>query len=248
LAARASSLCDEPSRSRVAVPPITRGRRGAIGGDRTVTPGARSNHGRRRSVAPVDDDIELLERLRAGDEQAFVTIVARHHDSMLRLASSFVPSQAVAEEVVQDTWLGVVRGIDRFEGRSTLQTWLLRILVNRARSTGMKERRHAPIADTERAVDASRFNETGQWSVPPTPWADQVDERLAADKLKDAIRTALGHLPALQREVVALRDVDGLSTKEVCEVLDITEGNQRVLLHRGRSRLRQALESEFGRA
>ena len=112
----------------------------------------------------------------------------------------------------------------------------------------MKERKHTPIADTERAVDASRFDENGQWSAPPSPWAEQVDDRLTADKLKDAIRAALGHLPALQREVVALRDVDGLSTREVCEVLDITEGNQRVLLHRGRSRLRQALESDFGRA
>jgi RNA polymerase sigma-70 factor, ECF subfamily len=196
----------------------------------------------------VDDDIELLERLRAGDEQAFVTLVARHHESMLRLASSFVPSPAVAEEVVQDTWLGVVRGIDRFEGRSSLQTWLLRILVNRARTAGVKERRHAPIADTERAVSPARFDESGQWSSPPAHWADQADDRIAAGKLKDAIRAALGNLPPLQREVVALRDVDGLSTREVCDVLDITEGNQRVLLHRGRSRLRQALESEFGRA
>lgn len=208
---------------------------------------ARSNHGGRRSVRLVDDDVELLERLRAGDEQALVTLVARHHDSMVRLASSFVPSQAVAEEVVQDTWLGVVRGIDRFEGRSSLQTWLLRILVNRARTAGVKERRHTPL-DPERAVDAARFDESGQWASPPAHWADQADERLAAGTLTDAIRAALGDLPPLQREVVALRDVDGLSTREVCEVLDITEGNQRVLLHRGRSRQRQALESEFGRA
>jgi RNA polymerase sigma-70 factor, ECF subfamily len=213
-----------------------------------VPPTARSHRGRRRSVSIVDGDVELLERLRAGDEQAFVMLVARHHDSMLRLASSFVPSTAVAEEVVQDTWLGVVRGIDRFEGRSSLQTWLLRILVNRARTAGVKERRHTPIGDAERAVDASRFDETGQWSSPPAHWVEQADERLVAGTLKDTIRAALGNLPPLQREVVALRDVDGLTTREVCEVLDITEGNQRVLLHRGRSRLRQALESEFGRA
>ena len=213
-----------------------------------MPPTARSHRGRRRSVKVVEDDVELLARLRAGDEHAFVTLVARHHDSMLRLASSFVPSQAVAEEVVQDTWLGVVRGIDRFEGRSSLQTWLLRILVNRARTAGVKERRHTPIGDAEQAVDATRFDKTGQWSSPPAPWVDEADERLAAGTLTATIRDALGNLPPLQREVVALRDVDGLSTREVCDVLDITEGNQRVLLHRGRSRLRQALESEFGRA
>ena len=213
-----------------------------------MSPTARSHNERRRSVSVVDPDVELLERLRAGDEQAFVTLVARHHDSMLRLASSFVPSTAIAEEVVQDTWLGVVRGIDRFEGRSSLQTWLLRILVNRARTAGVKERRHTPIGDAERAVDASRFDETGRWSSPPAHWIEQADERLEAATLKDTIRAALGDLPPLQREVVGLRDVDGLTTREVCEVLDITEGNQRVLLHRGRSRLRQALESELGRA
>jgi RNA polymerase sigma-70 factor, ECF subfamily len=229
------------------VAPIARGHRGATGGELTVPPTARSHSGRRRSVSVVDPDVELLERLRAGDERAFVVLVARHHDSMLRLASSFVPSTAVAEEVVQDTWLGVVRGIDRFEGRSTLQTWLLRILVNRARTAGVKERRHTPIGDAERAVDASRFDGTGQWSSPPAHWVEQADERLVAGTLKDTIRAALGDLPPLQREVVALRDVDGLTTREVCDVLDISEGNQRVLLHRGRSRLRQALESEFGR-
>jgi RNA polymerase sigma-70 factor, ECF subfamily len=167
---------------------------------------------------------------------------------MLRLAASFVPSPAVAEEVVQDTWLGVVRGIDRFEGSASLKTWLLRILVNRARTAGVKERRQTPGRDTERAVDPSRFDASGQWSAPPVPWVEQADERLEAEKLRHSIQSALYDLPVLQREVVALRDVDGLTSREVCDVLDITEGNQRVLLHRGRSRLRQALETEFGRA
>jgi RNA polymerase sigma-70 factor, ECF subfamily len=196
----------------------------------------------------VDDDLALLHRLRAGDEKAFVILVRRHHDAMLRLASSFVPSLAVAEEVVQDTWLGVLRGLGGFEGRSSFRTWLFRILVNRARTAGTRERRTVAIGDAGPAVDQSRFNETGQWRSPPEHWVDDADDRLHAGKLADRIRSAISDLPDRQREVVTLRDVDGLSSGEVCQVLDITEGNQRVLLHRGRSRVRQVLETEFGRA
>lgn len=191
----------------------------------------------------MDEEVRLLERLRAGDEDAFVTLVTRHHDSMLRLASSYVPSRAAAEEVVQETWLGVVKGIDRFEGRSSLRTWLLRILVNRARTTGARERRLVPVGDVEPAVDPARFGPDGMWASPPVPWAEEVEERLDAAGLAGTLRTAFSLLPPRQREVVALRDVDGLTSREVCEVLDISEGHQRVLLHRGRSRLRQALES-----
>jgi RNA polymerase sigma-70 factor (ECF subfamily) len=194
----------------------------------------------------MDEEVRLLERLRAGDEDAFVTLVTRHHDSMLRLASSYVPTRAAAEEVVQDTWLGVVKGIDRFEGRSSLRTWLLRILVNRARTTGTRERRLVPIGDVEPAVDPSRFGPDGRWATPPAPWAEEVEDRLDAAELAGTLRSAFSLLPPRQREVVALRDVDGLTSREVCEVLDISEGHQRVLLHRGRSRLRQALESAGG--
>lgn len=191
--------------------------------------------------------MKLLEQLRAGDEGAFVALVARHQDSMLRLASTFVPTRAVAEEVVQETWLGVVRGIDRFEGRSSLQTWLLRILVNRARSAGTKERRTFPIAEIGPTVASSRFDEHGGWASPPAPWAEDIEDRIDAAGLAGALRAALAALPPMQRQVVALRDVDGLDSREVCSVLDITAGNQRVLLHRGRSGLRRALETAQGR-
>ncbi len=202
---------------------------------------------RSRSGA-VDADVQLLERLRLGDEQAFVTLVATHNDSMLRLARTFVPSNAVAEEVVQDTWLGMLRGIDRFEGRSSLRTWLLAILVNRARTAGSREARTTPIGDPEQlvpAVDASRFDVSGAWSTPPEPWTEAVENRIGATSLRTEILAALGQMPARQRAVVMLRDVDGLRTDEVCEVLGLTAANERVLLHRGRSRLRQALESKI---
>jgi RNA polymerase sigma-70 factor (ECF subfamily) len=188
------------------------------------------------------DEGELLERLRAGDEAAFMALVERHQSSMIRLARSFVGSAAVAEEVVQDTWLGVLRGIDKFAGRSSFRTWLLKILVNRARTTGAREGRSVAIGDAGPAVDAGRFDATGAWAAPPEHWVQDTDDRLEAEQLADTIRVALEELPGRQREVLLLRDVDGLTSEEVCDVLDISEGNQRVLLHRGRSRLRQALE------
>jgi len=200
------------------------------------------------NLPAVDDDMELIQRLRAGDEQAFVVLVRRYHESMIGLASSFVPSRAVAEEVVQDTWMGVVRGIGNFEGRSSLRTWLFRILVNRARTAGTRERRSVAIGDAEPAVDPSRFDEAGAWLSPPEQWIEEADDRLRSGKLAGRIRSAIEELPARQREVVTLRDVEGLSSDEVCHVLEITDGNQRVLLHRGRSRVRQVLETEFGRA
>jgi RNA polymerase sigma-70 factor (ECF subfamily) len=195
-----------------------------------------------RPRTPVEDEVSLVVRLRAGDEDAFVTLVGRHHDSMLRLARTFVNSDAVAEEVVQETWLGVLRGIDRFEGRSALRTWLLTILVNRARSTGAREARTVPAGDPEPAVDASRFDLGGFWSSPPEHWADAAVERLSAGTLRGVIREVLLEMPERQRAVVMLRDVDGLRSDEVCDVLELTSANERVLLHRGRSRLRQALE------
>ena len=196
----------------------------------------------------MDDETELVDRLRAGDEKAFVILVNRHHEAMLHLACSFVPNLAVAEEVVQDTWLGVLRGLGGFEGRSSFRTWLFRILVNRARTTGARERRTVAIGDAGPAVEASRFSQTGQWLSPPEQWIEDADDRLRADQLADKIRRAIGELPDRQRVVVTLRDVEGLSSGDVCQVLDISDANQRVLLHRGRSRVRQVLETEFGRS
>ncbi len=199
----------------------------------------------RRSSA-VDEDRELVASLRAGEEQAFVELVARHHAAMLRLARSFVSSEAVAEEVVQDTWVGVLRGIDGFAGRSSFKTWLLHILVNRARSTSVREHRSVAIGDAGPAVDRARFDASGAWMSPPQHWVEDSDDRMLAEGLAGDIRSGLDELPPRQREVVMLRDVDGLTSGEVCHVLEISDANQRVLLHRGRSHLRQALEARLG--
>ena len=195
-----------------------------------------------------DPDADLAGRLRAGDEQAFVALVARHQEAMLRVAAGYVPSRAVAEEVVQETWIAVLRGIGGFQGRSTVRTWLFRILVNRARTTGSRERRTVAVADMTPVVDQSRFDAGGAWVTPPEEWVDQVQDAMMAAKMADRVRSAIGDLPGRQREVVLLRDLEGLSSREVCGVLQISAANQRVLLHRGRGRLRQILESEFGRS
>ena len=168
---------------------------------------------------------------------------------MLRLALSFVSSQAVAEEVVQDTWLAVLRGLGRFEEGSSLRTWLFTILVNRARSTGVREARTVPVADAGPVVDASRFGPNGAWAVPPEHWVEEAENRIDAVKLSGLLRGGLDGLPVRQRDVVLLRDVEGMKSAEVCQALAISEGNQRVLLHRGRSKLRQVLERnrEVGR-
>ena len=177
-----------------------------------------------------------------------MTLVDRYHAPMVRLACTYVPSRAVAEEVVQDTWVGVLRGIDRFEERSSLKTWLFRILVNRARTTGQRERRSLPLDEREGTVDESRFSADGHWSAPPAPWTDDVDDRLLAAGTMTRVAAALELLSDGQRQVVVLRDVEGLSSTEVCDLLEISEANQRVLLHRGRSRVRGLLEDELGKA
>jgi RNA polymerase sigma-70 factor, ECF subfamily len=186
--------------------------------------------------------------MRDGEEQAFMEIVSRYHASLLRLARTYVATPAAAEDVAQDTWLAVLRGLDGFAERSTFRTWLLKILVNRAMSTGVREHRTIAVGDVGPVVDSSRFDASGAWMSPPQHWVEDSDERLSADALVAPFKAALDELPVHQREVVLLRDVDGLSGREVCEVLEITEANQRVLLHRARSRLRQAIEAELGGA
>lgn len=197
------------------------------------------------ATRPTSDERELIERLRAGDGEAFATLVERHHAAMVRVAQGYVRTRAVAEEVAQEAWLGLLRGLDRFEGRSSLRTWLFRIVVNRAISTGLRERVHLPVEDSELERDDGRFSQDGWWVAPPAHWADEAVERLTAPELADRVRRAIEKLPPQQRQVVTLRDVEGLTSMQVCEVLGITEGNQRVLLHRGRGRVRAELEREM---
>ena len=200
----------------------------------------------RPTLCVVEMDVELLGRLRDGDEQAFVLLVAQYQQPMLRLARSMVSSQSVAEEAVQDTWMGVVRGIDKFEGRSSLKTWLFRILINRTRSAGSHEHSTTSI-ESLHAVDPDRFDPQGHWADPLDRWVEQADDRLDAARWLPALKTALDGLPPRQRQVILLRDVEGLSGDDTCELLGITAGNQRILLHRGRSRLRGLLEAQMGR-
>ncbi len=197
-----------------------------------------------RRLTIATDEGELLERLRAGDEEAFVCLVDRHHAAMVRFARGFVRSPAVAEEVAQDAWLGLLRGLDRFEGRSSLRTWLFRIVMNRAISAGLQERQHLPVDDSELEEDGGRFSQDGWWATPPLHWADEAVDRMVAPELAARVRQLVEDLPLAQRQVVTLRDVEGLPSAEVCTILGISEGNQRVLLHRARARIRRHLEQE----
>jgi RNA polymerase sigma-70 factor (ECF subfamily) len=200
---------------------------------------------RRRQPAvdvPQDEETELLARLRAGDEAAFATLVDRHHAAMVRLARAYVATDAVAEEVAQEAWLGVLRGVSRFEGRSSLRTWIYRIVVNQAKTHGARERRlSADESLSEPAVEPERFT-NGAWNRPPATWS-HAEHLLLAAETGAMIRDAIDGLPPLQRLVINLRDVAGLPPDEVCQLLDLTDGNQRVLLHRARSRVRSSLES-----
>jgi RNA polymerase sigma-70 factor, ECF subfamily len=208
-----------------------------------------------RTISPetgVDDDARLVAALREGDERAFEALVDRYSSALLRLAQDFVRTRAVAEEVVQETWLAVLQGIDRFEGRSSLKTWLFRILVNKAKTRGVREARTLPFSSfavegDEPAVPEERFRGAdnqwaGHWASPPRPLADYPEDRMLSRELQSRLVDALGTLPDVQRVVVTLRDVVGCDSDEVCDLLDVSEGNQRVLLHRGRSKLRAALE------
>ncbi len=201
------------------------------------------------------DDAVLVKALAARDPEAFAFLLDRYHPSLVRLAQQYVPSRAVADEVVQETWLAVIEGIDRFEQRSSLKTWLFRILVNIARSHGVKENRAIPFATNaspggEPAVDPRRFRRLlpgsrGQWKLPPQPWADPEQRALDAETCA-VIRNAVDRLPPDQREVITMRDLIGWSAPEVCDALDVSDANQRVLLHRARSKVRAALERHYG--
>jgi len=206
-----------------------------------------------------DNEAELLAALRRRDESAFVDMVSRYQGSLVRMAMVYAGTRAVAEEIVQDTWLGVIQGIDRFEGRSSFKTWLFRILVNRARTRAEREARTIPFSALEReaeepgepAVPAERFlgldhPEWAQhWSAPPEAWGGSPEARLLQRETLEIVRVAIDALSPAQRQVITLRDVEGLSSEEVCNILEISETNQRVLLHRARSRVRAALESHF---
>ena len=194
-------------------------------------------------------DRRLVERLRSGDEAAFSELIDMYHASMLRLARSFVSDRAVAEEVVQEAWLGVIRGIARFEGRSSLKTWIFRILTNTAKKRGARERRTVPFSaliapgdDDDGVVDADRFLPAGHlwaghWAAGPSSWGPAPEERLLASETRQVIEAAIESLPDSQRQVITMRDVEDWSAEEVCEALEITEVNQRVLLHRARAKV-----------
>jgi RNA polymerase sigma-70 factor (ECF subfamily) len=202
-------------------------------------------------VATQASEQDLVKRLRAGDEDAFAELVRRYHRLMLRVARSYVRTDAVAEEVVQEAWLAVLRGIERFEGRASFKTWLLRIVANRAMTQGVKEARSVPFAslegedDDEPSVSPERFHPAGEpgagaWSAPPEPWPE---DQVLAEETRAVIAKAIDELPGLQRAVVSMRDIEGWSSEEVQAALDISAANQRVLLHRGRQRVRAALEA-----
>jgi RNA polymerase sigma-70 factor, ECF subfamily len=202
-----------------------------------------------------ENEQDLVARLRAGDESAFEALVDRYQASLVRLARVYVRDPAVAEEVVQETWLAVLNGIDRFEGRSSLKTWIFRILTNRAKTRGGRERRSVPFSSLgdadEAAVDPDRFQEDGDqypggWRQPPARWEGDPEERLLAGEARALILDTIEQLPPNQRAVITLRDVEGFDSEEVRNVLDLTDTNQRVLLHRARSKVRRALELYLG--
>src|SRR3954453_18923472 len=208
------------------------------------------------SAAPPtpDRDAVLLGALRAGDEDAFVALVNRYHESLRRVARAYVSTDAVAEEVVQETWLAAIDGLDRFEQRAGLKTWLFHILANKAKTRGVRERRSVPFAslgpaDAGPSVAPERFQAEGDawpghWAVPPRPWEDP-ERRLQSLEARERLRAAIAGLPDNQQAVLTLRDVEGLDAEEVCELLDLSGANQRVLLHRARARVRAELERYF---
>ena len=216
-------------------------------------------------VVPQDRAVDaaeqrLLAGLRAGDERAFRELVERYGGSLLRVAMLFVATRADAEEVVQETWLAVLGGVDRFEGRSSLKTWLFRILTNRAKTRAVREARSIPFSALaareagadEPAVEPERFlpgdhpRWPGLWAAAPRSWADTPEQRLLSAETRGVIEAAIQALPPVQRAVISLRDVKGWGSEDVCGALELSEGNQRVLLHRARSRVRAVLDDYLG--
>ena len=198
---------------------------------------------------------QLIARLKRGDEGAFDELVTQHHSALIRMAMGYVADREVAEEVVQDTWMAVINSLDQFEGRSSLRTWICGILIHKAKDRGVREKRHTTFSafascddDHEEAVDPSRFQQSGEWAghwaFPPQPWDDQTPEKLLANQQAvNAMQRAIEVLPATLKEVLLLRDVEGVDAKEVCELLKITETNLYVRLHRARERVRVAVET-----
>ncbi len=207
------------------------------------------------SASPASEHGELAA-LRAGDEEAFLALVNRHHRAMIRVASLYVRSNASAEEVVQEAWMGVLRGLHLFEGRSSLKSWIFAILVNCAKARASRDARMVTLSSLEAeseddgpSVSPDRFLDedqrwAGHWAEPPEPWPDA---RVESQEMVALVQEALATLPEAQRSVMSLRDVDGWDSDEVCELLGISEGNQRVLLHRARSKVRGYLEQKLGR-
>lgn len=209
------------------------------------------------TVTPLpENDWKLIEALRAGEALAFEALIEKYHASLVRLARLYVPDEAIAEEVAQDTWVGVLHGLDRFEGRSSLKTWIFRILTNTAKTRGKRESRSIPFSalwtpdsePDEPAVPPERFHPAadaaapGHWALKPSAWTSLPEERVLSKETLRVVRRAIAALPETQREVITLRDVEGWSAEEVCNALDISETNQRVLLHRARAKVRRALE------
>ncbi len=208
------------------------------------------------AVGPSAEERRLVEALRRREEAAFVELVDRYNSALLRLAQMYVPSRAVAEEVVQETWLGVLQGIDRFEMRSSLKTWIFRILTNRAKTRGEREGRMIPFSalaqgeleadepavEPERFLGADHAQWPEHWALPPTSWGENPEQRLLADEMQKCILNLIESLPQSQRAVITLRDLQGLTADEVCNILGVSETNQRVLLHRARSKVRALCE------
>jgi RNA polymerase sigma-70 factor, ECF subfamily len=202
-------------------------------------------------IATVDEST-LIDGLRARDEAAFAQLVDQHTPSMLRVARGYVPNREIAEEVVQETWIALLRGIENFEGRSSLRTWLFAVMINIAKARGVRERRDADTAIaayTGGTVDPARFRTgddpyPGHWKQgdEPSPFPETPEGSVLGNELVDVARRGLDTLPERQRMVVTLRDMLGFDSSEVCEMLDISIANQRVLLHRGRAAVRQVLE------
>ena len=204
--------------------------------------------------ATLPDDQALVEALQRGDEAAFVALVETYQGLLIRLAMPYVAHRAMAEDVVQETWLGVLRGLDRFEARSSLKTWICRILVNRARTRAQRDGRLVPFSSfagpddesDEPAVDPARFYGSGQlaghWISMVQSWDELPEENLLSDETRECVRAAIERLPANQRTVITLRDIEGWDAPDVCAALEISEANQRVLLHRARGKVRQAIE------